>query len=222
MTAMNPIRPSLPFFVFDLDGTLFDTGVDLARSVNFSLHHFGLDQHPVPTIISFIGNGSMNLIRRSSGSFDEALTSKIHSHFLEHYLEHCVIDTKPYPGVLEFLQRPFRAALLTNKPYAPSLRILKHFGLETRFESILCGDTAPARKPAPDGLLQILKNASIAPAHALMVGDDPVDIHVAKAGGVPSFALRSGFGKSADLSALHPTFIADDFGQFAKEYLPPC
>lgn len=222
MTAMNSPAPQVPFFVFDLDGTLFDTGNDLARAVNHSLRHFGFPEHEIPTVISFIGNGALNLIRRSTGSSDEARVAEVHALFLDYYLDNCVTDTQPYPGVLEFLQLPFRAAMLTNKPYAPSLRILQHFGLVNRFESIICGDTAPARKPAPEGLLQILQNAGVEPQDALMIGDDPVDIQVARAAGVPSYALCGGFGKTAELLEHQPNFVADDFRQFAQGYAASC
>ena len=199
---MNP-----RYYIFDLDGTLFDTSLDLAAAVNASLLHFGYPVHDVPTVVSFIGNGAANLIRRSL---------VVLHYFLDYYLEHCTEKTQPYQGVLDFLKQPIRASILTNKPDAPTRKILSHFGLQDRFEHVLCGDTTPARKPAPDGLLHILQMVGIAPQDALMVGDDLPDLGAAAAANVPSCALMGGFGKSIELHAANPTFSASDFAHFAR------
>lgn len=204
------------YFIFDLDGTLFDTSLDLARSVNFALQTFEQPAHPVEDVVAFIGNGSLNLIRRSLRAEQEYLLPEIHQAFLSHYLENCTMDTRPYQGVMEFLQQNIRASVLTNKPYAPTVRILKHFGLESRFDHVLCGDTAPERKPQPGGLLSILQQVGVQPELALMVGDDLPDIGVALAAGVPSLAILSGFGRAPELRTANPTYIVPDFLSFVQ------
>ncbi|HSQ42859.1 MAG TPA: HAD-IA family hydrolase [Fibrobacteraceae bacterium] len=205
-----------PYLIFDLDGTLFDTSLDLARSVNFALAHAGLPCHEIPTIISFLGNGSLNLVRRSlQGMNDESLQC-IHRDFLEHYRENCTIDIQPYPGVLEFLEKPGRISLLTNKPQVATLKILKHFGLQNRFEQVLCGDTTPERKPDPQGLLQILSKAQVSPKNARMVGDDLPDLGCARAAGTSCTLLLSGFGKSTELLAQHPEGCVGSFAEFVR------
>lgn len=204
------------YFIFDLDGTLFDTGIDLARSVNFALAEFKLPTHDLATVISFIGNGSLNLIRRSTGEEGEHAVHDIHQCFLSHYLENCTLDTQPYPGVLEFLKTEVRASILTNKPDAPTRKILAHFGLAERFETVFCGDTTPARKPQPDGLLEILRRACVESKDALMVGDDLPDLGAALAAHVPSMALLGGFGNRGALLEAKPTFSANSFADFSR------
>jgi len=207
------------YFIFDLDGTLLDTATDLANSVNYALSSYGLPTHELATVISFIGSGSLNLIRRSMGLKDEQcdpLASEIHRVFLEHYLHHCTVQTKPYPGVCDFLDKPHRASLLTNKSLAPTLVLLRHFGWENRFEHVLCGDTSPERKPSPAGLLWILEQVGIHPQDALMVGDDMADVHCAQAAGVPCVAILSGFGNAALLRNSNANFLADSFLDFTR------
>jgi phosphoglycolate phosphatase len=204
------------YFVFDLDGTLFDTSEDIANSVNFALNKYGIAIHELATIVSFIGNGSLNLIRRSVGEQGKDRVNEIHQCFLDHYFDHCTNATLPYPGVLAFLQGNHRASILTNKPNAPTRKILAHFGLSNRFESVFCGDTAPVRKPNPEGLLEILRLAHVAPADAWMIGDDLPDISAAQAARVPSFALLGGFGKREALLAANPSMTADTFADFAR------
>lgn len=208
------------YFIFDLDGTLFDTSLDLANSVNFALAKHGFPTHTIPQIVSFIGNGSLQLLRRSIPTDQEGILPEVHQAFLNHYLKNCTIDTKPYPGVLEFLETNARASILTNKPHAPTIRILEHFGLQTRFDFVLCGDTAPARKPEPDGLKLILTEVGVSPSEALMVGDDLPDIGVAKALGVPSLILLTGFGEEDALRSANPSFIARDFLSFVQQVRP--
>jgi phosphoglycolate phosphatase len=116
------------------------------------------------------------------------------------------------PGVLEFLSDTSRrAALLTNKPDAPTRRILEHFDLASRFESILCGDTTPARKPAPDGFLKIIADAGVTQADVIMVGDDTPDILGANAAGIDSVFIRNGYGKLETNPALSPTYSIAHF-----------
>lgn len=205
-----------PYLIFDLDGTLFDSSLDLANSVNYALQEFQLPTHDLATVISFIGNGALNLIRKASGEAGAHAVRDIHQVFLAHYLEHCTQTIQPYPGMHDLLAHPFRASLLTNKPDAPTRKILHHFGLHNRFEYVLCGDTAPERKPSPAGILHILQNAQVPPENALMVGDDLPDLGCARAAGVRSAILLHGFGNNSSLLAAQPDLVCADFAEFSN------
>ena len=206
--------------VFDLDGTLFNTLGDLAVAVNFALRHFGLPEHDEQRVRTFIGNGSMKLIERSMG--EAALPENIartgvtveavHKVYSDFYWEHCTEGTLPNPGIVEFLQgRSVRVAMLTNKPLRPSEKILEHFHLRDRFEFILCGDTAPERKPSPAGLLKILEMAGVSREEAVMVGDDQPDILAARNAGVDCITLLCGFGKPVNLLPLNPEHTVNSY-----------
>lgn len=196
--------------IFDLDGTLFDTLPDLAPAVNAALAKFGLAPLSEERIRSYIGNGSRNLVMRSLGdsgvSLDEA-----HKEFLEFYRNHCTGKTTLMPGVAEFLKRDFRAAMFTNKPDAPTRLILAHFGLLGRFEQILCGDTAPERKPSPAGIYKILETAGVEKSAALMVGDDVPDLLAARAAGIDSIMILGGFGRRENLLPHAPERTVEYF-----------
>lgn len=199
-----------PFFIFDLDGTLFDTLPDLAPAVNYAITKFGLEALSNEKIQSYIGNGSRNLIMRAIGDADVSLDDA-HKAFFEYYRVHCTERTLPYPGVLEFLKRDFRCALLTNKPHAPTKRILSHFGLLGRFEMFLGGDTSPARKPDPAGLLQIAKTCGVDLADVIMVGDDTPDLLVSRNAGVRNIMILNGFGKPHNILPLSPERTVEHF-----------
>lgn len=207
----------MPFFIFDLDGTLFDTLPDLAPAVNFVLSAYGLAPLSNETVRSYIGNGAKNLIRRSLGDSEVSLDDA-HRLFLEYYRDHCTERTLPFPGVLEFLKRDFRCAMFTNKPYASTKRILTHFGLLGRFEMFLCGDSAPARKPDPAGIFQILEKCGVLASDAIMVGDDTPDLNVAKNAGIESVMILNGFGKAENILPLEPKRTIEHFSDLLNLY----
>jgi len=204
------------FCIFDLDGTLFDTLGDLARAVNAALAKHNAPAHTEEEIRSFIGNGSMNLIRRSIGDFPVDLQS-VFDTYMEIYSRNCTEHTHPMPGVPEFLEaRKCRMALLTNKPSVPTHRILDHFGFEKYFETVLCGDTSPARKPAPDGFVQIISKTGIPKEEILMVGDDSPDIQGAKAAGIDSMFIGNGYGKIENCAPVMPNYMISKFSDLLK------
>lgn len=214
-----PVRANL--LVFDLDGTLFDTLGDLGHSVNYALAQFGLPPHGDAEIRSFIGNGSLNLIKRSLGAERENMAAEVHGVFMAHYFENCLKATRPYEGVLEFLRAyTGPCAVLTNKPIVPTRKILAHFGLAERFMGVLGGDDAPARKPDPAGLKWLMQLAKVDPAQTVMVGDDVPDVTVAKNAGVRSVAITGGFGKIDDLAPLAPDWLVPSFSAFVDLVVP--
>jgi phosphoglycolate phosphatase len=198
-------------FLFDLDGTLFNTLPDLSFAINKMLVALGLEPFPREIIKTFIGNGSRNLVRRSLGN-SEHLLDEAHALFMEYYKNRCIEETIPYPGVIELLKRNFRAAVLTNKPIEPTKKILAHFGLANRFEYVLGGDTSPERKPSPAGIEFILSNTKLEKQDALMIGDDTPDLLAARAAGIDSLMILGGFGKPENILPYFPKYTVEHFG----------
>ena len=250
MTSLDEIKSLLAqkdLFIFDLDGTLFNTLGDLAPAVNYAMTQFNLSTHSNDDVRTFIGNGSMNLIRRAVAAnfidvkkvrnFDEVAAvlecegyneekiKEIHKVYSEFYWEHCTENTEPYEGVVDLLQRIVTstnsskskcAAMLTNKPVAPSQKILAKFGLENSFATYLCGDTTPERKPSPAGIFEILRQTGIAPEKAVMIGDDTPDVLAAKNANIDCITLFEGFGKAENLLPLEPRYTAGHIKDFAE------
>lgn len=247
MTPIDEIKALIAqkeLFIFDLDGTLFNTLGDLAPAVNYAMTQFGLHTHSNDDVRTFIGNGSMNLIRRAVAAnfipvastrdmakvaetlahenYSEEKIKEIHKVYSDFYWEHCIENTEPYEGVVELLQRfatsagTRSAAMFTNKPVAPAQKILKKFGLENSFATYLCGDTTPERKPSPAGIYEILRQTGIAPEKAIMIGDDTPDVLAAKNAGIDCITLFEGFGKAENLLPLEPRYTAGHIKDFAK------
>ncbi|HVX67433.1 MAG TPA: HAD hydrolase-like protein, partial [Bryobacteraceae bacterium] len=124
----------MDLLIFDLDGTLVDSKLDLAHSVNAARVHFGLPELDVETIGSYVGNGAPMLVRRAMGAgASDADVQRALEFFMAHYGEHKLDYTRAYPGIPEALEQlhasGVRMAVLTNKPVRVSGGILDGLGL---------------------------------------------------------------------------------------------
>jgi phosphoglycolate phosphatase len=185
-------------FLFDLDGTLIDSKLDLVNSINFMLQEMQRDVLPLATVASYIGHGAPRLVAAVLGrEAAEANRKRGLEIFLAHYGEHNLDATRAYPGVLEGLEalqdRPM--AVLTNKPKKMSVEILEALGLLKYFRAVYGGDSFEKRKPDPAGAQAILKDLGAIPHEAAMVGDSDVDIQTARNAGMLAIAVNYGFGQ---------------------------
>lgn len=187
--------------LFDLDGTLIDSVVDLAGSVNAVLAADGRRACTVEEVRAMIGNGVKKLVARAYEATGEALDgdtlATTTDRMMTIYGERLTRETTLMEGALETLHTlkasGTRLAVVTNKPEAPTRQILAHFELTPCFDAVVGGDTGPARKPAPDMLFHALELLGVAPSAAVMVGDSPADIDSARAASIASVAVRGGY-----------------------------
>ncbi len=186
------------FLVFDLDGTLVDSSVDLANAVNALLVELGRPPLPTGTIIAMVGEGANVLVRRalSAASLNPDTPGAL-ERFLGHYDPHLLDHTRPYPGMVDVLDRlagRIAMAVLTNKPARATHLMLNGLGLRKFFRGVIGGDTSFGRKPAPEGLLHLAADAGVEPSRVVMVGDSAVDLATARNAGTRICLARYGFG----------------------------
>ena len=164
---------SLRLLVFDLDGTLIDSGADLCASVNAMLRHYGRPLLPQPVISAYIGDGAARLVSRSLGDpADSAFLDSALVYFLDYYREHKLDQTYVYPGVFASLDslrfEPAGAsramAVLTNKPVGPSQAICDALGLSPYFFRNYGGNSFPTKKPDPEGLHALITGGGCYPS----------------------------------------------------------
>ena len=184
--------------IFDLDGTLIDSAKDLAISMNATRVHFGLPAIDADLIYSYVGDGAAVLVQRAMGGHvpEERLADAL-KFFLKFYRAHALEHTKLYPGVREAVvalsQGGHQLAILTNKPVRISSDIVVALGLASHFLRVYGGDSFPAKKPDPAGVLALMEEAGASTAATLLVGDSRVDVKTARNAGVRSCGVAWGF-----------------------------
>jgi len=199
---------SVRALIFDLDGTLIDSKLDLIHSVNAMLREMNRPELAAETISGYIGHGAPQLIARALGS---AATEQERKHalqfFLGYYEEHKMDNTRAYPSVPETLAQlaHLPMAVLTNKPAKISVRILKELGLQNFFQAIYGGNTFETKKPDPFGANKILRQFAVAPRQTVLVGDSEVDVQTARNAGMLAATVNYGFGVHD--RAVHPADI---------------
>jgi phosphoglycolate phosphatase len=194
---------SIKLVIFDLDGTLIDSRLDLVHSVNAALRHIHRPELPEEVIASYVGDGAPILIQRALGGeeVNEALVRKGLEFFLSYYREHKLDHTTIYPGIQEALAAiqhsgngmPRKMAILSNKPVSPSRAIVESLGLGRYFSQIYGGNSFSTKKPEPEGALKLVSEAGVRPEEAAIVGDSHVDIRTGRNAGLWTVAVTYGF-----------------------------
>ena len=194
---------SIQLVIFDLDGTLIDSRLDLVHSVNAALRHIGRPELPDDVIASYVGDGAPILIQRALGgeAVDEAIVRKGLEFFLSYYREHKLDHTTVYPGIAEALaaiQRssngsPRKMAVLSNKPVNPSRAIVEALGLGSFFSQVYGGNSFATKKPDPQGARKLLEESGVGPEQAVIVGDSHVDIETGRNAGLWTVGVSYGF-----------------------------
>ncbi len=217
---------ALRLAVFDLDGTLIDSRVDLANSINAMLRHLGKPTLPDAAIAGYIGDGAGMLVRRALGDpegdvHDEEYVTTALTYFLDYYRVHKLDFTYVYDGVREALEAIRAAhpglamAVLTNKPVRPSRDICAHFGLDRYFFQNYGGNSFHTKKPDPTGLLALMAEASerapggvrVTAAETVMIGDSDVDVLTARSCGARAVGCTFGLAPHS-LEAAPPDALA--------------
>lgn len=184
-------------YIFDLDGTLLDTLSDLAASCNHALRTNGLPERSTEEVRQFVGNGVRKLMERAipDGDANPAF-DKTYQDFRAHYMEHSLDTTRPYPGILPMLRRlrdeGRRVAVVSNKFYAATRELCRHFFGDC--VEVAIGERENIRKkPAPDTVLEALRQLGVSGEGAVYIGDSDVDILTARACGMPCISVLWGF-----------------------------
>jgi phosphoglycolate phosphatase len=218
---------SIKLVIFDLDGTLIDSRLDLVHSVNAALRHIGKPGLPDDVIASYVGDGAPILIQRALGgeAVDEATVRSGLQFFLAYYREHKLDHTTVYAGLREALaavQRaangvPRKMAVLSNKPVGPSRAIIEALGLGTFFGQIYGGNSFATKKPDPEGARKLLEENGVRPEHAVIVGDSHVDVETGRNAGLWTVGVSYGFAPHT-LQKEPPDVLVDEPSELAEVF----
>lgn len=221
--SFNP--HSMKLLIFDLDGTLIDSRLDLIHSVNATLRQFNRLELPGDVIASYVGDGAPLLVRRALGDpDDETLFKQALEYFLSYYREHKLDHTTLYPGVPEALAQieangnERKMAVLTNKPVNPSRAIVEGLGLAKFFFRVYGGNSFATKKPDPLGVKTLLQDTETTPDRATIVGDSSIDVLTGRNAGIATCGVTYGFAPHTfseippDVVVASPKELAEIFG----------
>ena len=185
--------------IFDLDGTLIDSRLDLIHSVNAMLKHFAHPELPGDVIASYVGDGAPMLVRRALGDPDEeSFVQEALEYFLSYYRIHKLDHTVVYDGIMEALEgccngKHRKLAVLSNKPVLPAKAIVESLGLGKFFKTVYGGNSFHTKKPDPLGVGTLLTENEVGPVEAVIIGDSSVDVITGRNAGIWTCGVTYGF-----------------------------
>ncbi len=211
---MTPNKPSA--LVFDLDGTLVDSREDIANACNAALTSLGHPPLAYEEVLGFVGDGARALVERALARVKGASPSRAEVEealdvFRARYVAHPCERTKLLPGARRALALGLPVGLVTNKLRDITDLVLAGLGIEGAFGAVCGGGDAPL-KPAPDGVLGVLRVLGVAPADAWVVGDGPQDVEAGKRAGCTTVAVP-GIAERARVMAAGPDLVVRDLDE---------
>jgi phosphoglycolate phosphatase len=222
---LRPFDPhTIRLLIFDLDGTLIDSRLDLVHSINAMLRHFGRPELPGELIATYVGDGAPALVRRALGDQqDEPFFQPALEYFLGYYRLHKLDHTTVYDGIPEVLAglaHPSNGvhrsmAVLSNKPVNPSRDIVQALGMGDYFVRIYGGNSFPTKKPDPLGAETILHETGAAPEEALMIGDSSIDVLTGRNSGLWTCGVTYGFAPHT-LEDVTPDVVVEKPGELGE------
>lgn len=197
--------------IFDLDGTLLNTLEDLADSTNYALREYGLPERTLQEIRRFVGNGVELLMERAvAGALSKEKEQQCLTVFKQYYSENMNCKTKPYTGILDLvrnlLDQRYRIAIVSNK-FDSAVKELNLEYFEGMFPVAIGASDTVAKKPAPDSVLEALKQLDSGKGQAIYVGDSDVDVMTAKNSGIPCIGVTWGFRDEELLRSMGAEYI---------------
>ena len=186
--------------IFDMDGTILNTLEDLADSLNATLRHFHYPEHTIGEVCSFVGNGIRLLIERGvPKGLEVSEIDKVHAYFMTYYQEHCADKTKPYDGIHETIQKlreaGIKTAVVSNKADCAVKELAEQY-FEGMFDVAVGEREGILKKPAPDGVNDVLRQLGVARDRAIYVGESEVDVATAQNAQMDSLIVEWGFRKA--------------------------
>ena len=222
LRAFDPA--TIKLLIFDLDGTLIDSRLDLIHSVNAMLRHLGRPELPGDVIATYVGDGAPMLVRRALGDpEDESSVRRALEYFLSYYREHKLDHTHVYPGISEALTRIQRGtngrsrsmAVLSNKPVNPSRAIVEALGMKDFFAQVYGGNSFPTKKPDPLGAQKLLEELVCTPHETVMIGDSANDVLTGRNAGLWTVGVTYGFAPQT-LDLTPPDIRVDNTQELAE------
>jgi len=193
---------SIQLLLFDLDGTLVDTIIDITNALNYALKSTGIRNLTVVETKQLVGEGITKLIEKVLGDKNKKFSEDVKSKFLLYYTDHLIDHSLVYPHVKTTLEHltNYRKAVISNKREYLSRQILRKLNLLEYFDVVVGSDTTSEKKPSALPLIYILQKLGISAKEAVMIGDSNFDVEAGKKAGIRTVAVSYGYRERNYLS----------------------
>lgn len=214
---MNDLR-KIKAVVFDLDGTLLNTILDIGAGANAALHRSGLPEHSISEYRRLVGHGIRALFRLAvpEGTSDDVYNEAL-AYYLRYYPEHCTDHTEYFPHIMQMLRtlsaHGLRLSVLSNKTEATSRRIISHFFADVPFELVWGNNGERPLKPQTDAGFALCEALSLRPDEIAYVGDGDTDMEFASKMGFFALGVTWGYRDRDELLAAGADVLADSADQ---------
>lgn len=203
------VEEGMDAFLFDLDGTLLDSVLDVALSAAHAREAVGLPPRPLEEVRGFIGEGAQRLIERALGPEHPELVQRGLAAWHEHYAAHMLDHTRAFPGIAEAVAALEGArAVVTNKPGPSARKLIEALGLAALFPVVVGGGDTPSRKPDAAPVRAALERLPRC-ERAILVGDSAIDARTAVAAGIPFLGVLWGLGKREEMERAGARWFAE-------------
>ena len=181
--------------IFDLDGTLVDTSIDITNALNYALKPYGLKDLTVDDTVKMVGEGITRLIEKLLGDKKFQARDDVIKKFLDYYSEHLIDYSNVYPHVRETIEKlnGYKKAVISNKREYLSTELLDKLDLLKYFNLVIGSDTTPKKKPSAIPVIYAVTKLGVGPQESIMVGDSNYDIAAGKKAGVKTVAVTYGY-----------------------------
>lgn len=201
--------------LYDLDGTLVDTGEDITRAINHMLR--ALSDHPlsVEQVRQHVAKGLHGLVQRCLETEEEPVVRRGMWLFYDHYGRHLTDHSRLYPGVTAFLEsfHDRTQAIITNKPHPFPRMLADALGIGRYFVEIIPPNDRYPKKPHPAAIHALMQRYRVRPDQTVMIGDSLIDLEMARNAGVLAVLVRHGYEDPDALDAARPEVMVNDFAE---------
>jgi len=203
----------LELYIFDLDGTLLDSGKDIALAANYAFEKLNLKTFSEEEIISKVGYGAKKLIEDLIPEYPQEVKDKALEYFKEFYYSNPVIYSKLYDGAEETLKKlkelSKKVAVVTNKYEALSVEILKKLNVIDYIDLVVGADTTSEKKPNPLPVFYTLEKLKSEKDKSIIIGDSETDVLTGKNAGIKTALVLQGYGNKELALSLNPDYVLD-------------
>ncbi len=209
--------------LFDLDGTLVATAPEIQDAVNDTLREFALGSASLAQVEAWIGHGTRELLAQALAAASDASLAAVRSSdsfetvaavFDGHYQRRCGTRSHLYPHVREVLgelrQRGVKLAVVTNKESRFTHAVLERHALLPLLDRVISGDSLPARKPDPAGILACMRSFGVPARRTLFIGDSSIDVATARNAGIAVWAVTYGYNMGQPIARHAPERLLSD------------